>query len=381
MGVFFLINKERLINEFMELVQVDSETGAERAICDVLIQKFTSLGLHVEEDQTMEETGHSAGNLVATLEATMDGYHPIYFTSHMDTVVPGKGVKPSIQDGFIVTDGTTILGSDDKAGISAMLEGIRILKEQQIHHGKIQFLITVGEESGLKGSKAFDVKKLDAKYGFALDSDGKVGDIIVSAPTQAKIKVIIKGKAAHAGVNPEAGISAIQLASKAISRMPMGRIDKETTANIGSFQGVGPTNVVCDRVEIIAEARSISQEKMMKQVETMEKTFIETAREFGGDAEFYYEVMYAGFSFSQEDTVVQKAMEAVKGINRTPRLLSSGGGSDANILAGAGIPTVNMAIGYENIHTKKERMPIDELLKTGELVLSLCQGAIGSVEA
>lgn len=359
----------------MELVQVDSETGAERAICDVLIEKFSSLGLYVEEDRSMKETGHSAGNLLATLDANREWFHPIFFTSHMDTVVPGKGVNPSIQDGFIVTDGTTILGSDDKAGIAAMLEGIRILQEQQIHHGKIQFLITVGEESGLKGSKAFDAKKLDAKYGFALDSDGKVGDIIVSAPTQARIKAIIKGKAAHAGVSPESGVSAIQLASKAISRMPMGRIDKETTANIGSFQGVGPTNVVCDRVEIIAEARSISKEKMLKQVQTMEKAFINTAREFGGDGEFHYEVMYAGFSFNQEDLVVQKAMEAVTGIKRTPRLLSSGGGSDANILAGAGIPTVNMAVGYENIHTKKERMPIDELVKTAELVLSLCQGA------
>lgn len=373
-----MINKERLINEFLELVQVDSETGAERAICDVLREKFSSLGLHVEEDDTTGETGHGSGNLLATLEANGEGYDPIYFTSHMDTVVPGKGVKPSIKEGYIVTDGTTILGSDDKAGISAMIEGIRILKEQQITHGKIQFLITVGEESGLKGSKAFDARKLEAQYGFALDSDGKVGDIIVSAPTQAKIKVIIKGKAAHAGVNPEAGISAIQLASKAISRMPMGRIDKETTANIGSFQGVGPTNVVCDRVEILAEARSISQEKMLKQVQTMEKTFVETAREYGGDAEFHYEVMYAGFSFGKEDKVVQKAMEAVHRIQRTPRLLSSGGGSDANILAGAGIPTVNMAIGYEEIHTKNERMPIDELVKTAELVVSLCQGAAGS---
>jgi len=373
-----LINKERLINEFMELVQVDSETGQERAICDVLIEKFRALGLQVEEDDAKEKTGHGAGNLLATLEGTSNGFDPIYFTCHMDTVVPGKGVKPSIQDGYIVTDGTTILGSDDKAGIAAMLEGIRVLQENRIPHGQIQFLITVGEESGLKGSKAFDVKKLSARYGFALDSDGKVGDIIVAAPTQAKIHVLVKGKAAHAGVNPEAGISAIQLASKAISRMPMGRIDKETTANIGSFQGVGPTNVVCDRVEIVAEARSLSEEKMLKQVETMENTFIETAKEFGGEVDFQYEVMYAGFSYGEKDVVVQKAMDAVQRIQRTPRLLSSGGGSDANILAGAGIPTVNMAIGYEQIHTKNERMPIEELVKTAELVVALCQGATGS---
>lgn len=370
-----MIDRERLIQEFMELVQVDSETGGERGICDLLTKKFASLGLDVVEDDTPSVTGHGAGNLIATLEATAEDYEPIYFTSHMDTVVPGKGIQPSEKDGYIVSDGSTILGSDDKAGISAMLEGIRILQEEKIPHGQVQFLLTVGEESGLKGSKALDPTRIQAAYGFALDSDGKVGNIIVSAPTQAKINVIIKGKAAHAGVSPESGISAIQLASKAISRMPLGRIDKETTANIGSFQGIGPTNVVCDRVEIVAEARSQTREKLLQQVHKMEEAFHQTAKEFGGEAKFVFEIIYAGFHFGEGDLVVQKAREAVNTIGRIPKLLSSGGGSDANILSGAGIPTVNMAIGYEEIHTCKERISIEELVKTAELVVALCEGA------
>ena len=232
-----MINHERLLNEFLELVQIDSETKFETEIAKVLKQKFTDLGLDVFEDDTMAVTGHGAGNLVCTLAATKDGVDPIYFTSHMDTVVPAKGVKPSIKDGYIVTDGTTILGADDKTGLSVMLETIRVLKEQNIPHGMIQFVITVGEESGLVGAKALDSSLIKAKYGYALDSDGLVGNIIVAAPTQAKIKTVIYGKTAHAGVAPEKGVSAITIAAKSIAKMPLGRIDSETTANIGRFEG------------------------------------------------------------------------------------------------------------------------------------------------
>ncbi|TXK87170.1 M20/M25/M40 family metallo-hydrolase, partial [Parageobacillus sp. SY1] len=217
-------------------------------------QKFEALGLHVIEDDAAAKTGHGAGNLICTLEATKEGVDPIYFTSHMDTVVPGKGVKPSIQDGYVVTDGTTILGADDKAGLAAMFEAIRVLKEQNIPHGTIQFIITVGEESGLVGAKALDPSLIQAKFGYALDSDGKVGNIVVAAPTQAKLKVVVYGKTAHAGVAPEKGVSAITIAAKAIAQMPLGRIDEETTANIGRFEGGTQTNIVCDRVDILAEA-------------------------------------------------------------------------------------------------------------------------------
>ncbi len=198
-----MINQERLVNEFMELVQVDSETKFEAEICKVLTKKFTDLGVEVFEDDTMAVTGHGAGNLICTLPATKDGVDTIYFTSHMDTVVPGNGIKPSIKDGYIVSDGTTILGADDKAGLASMFEAIRVLKEKNIPHGTIEFIITVGEESGLVGAKALDRERITAKYGYALDSDGKVGEIVVAAPTQAKVNAIIRGKTAHAGVAPE----------------------------------------------------------------------------------------------------------------------------------------------------------------------------------
>lgn len=261
-----MINKERLVNEFLELVQIDSETKNEAAISKVLTSKFEALGVHVYEDDSAAKTGHGAGNLICTLEATKDGIDPIYFTSHMDTVVPGVGVKPRIENGYVVTDGTTILGADDKAGLAAMLEMIKVLKEQNYRHGMIQFIITAGEESGLVGAKAMDSSLVKAKFGYALDSDGTVGNIIVAAPTQAKIKAEIFGKTAHAGVAPEKGVSAITIAAKAIAKMPLGRIDKETTANIGRFEGGQATNIVCDYASILAEARSLVPEKMEAQV-------------------------------------------------------------------------------------------------------------------
>lgn len=366
-----MINKDRLVQEFMELVQVDSETKYETEIAKVLKQKFESLGLKVIEDDSAAKTGYGAGNLVCTLEGTKQNVDTIYFTSHMDTVIPGKGVKPSIQGDKIVTDGTTILGADDKAGISSMLEAIKVLKEQNIEHGTIEFVITVGEESGLVGAKALDPSLMTAKYGYALDSDGPVGDIVVAAPTQAKINAIIKGKTAHAGVAPEKGVSAITMASKAIAKMPLGRIDSETTANIGRFEGGTQTNIVCDHVEILAEARSLIEEKMHAQVAKMKEAFEVTAKEMGGEAEVNIEVMYPGFKYGDGDHVVEVAKKAIANIGRQSKLEQSGGGSDANVFVGHGIHTVNLAVGYEEIHTTNEKMPIGELVKTAELVVAI----------
>lgn len=368
-----MINQDRLVNEFLELVQVDSETKYETEIAKVLKEKFTALGVHVVEDDTTSQTGHGAGNLICTLEATKSDVDPIYFTSHMDTVVPGKGIKPSIKDGYIVSDGTTILGADDKAGLAAMFEAIRVLKENQIPHGTIEFIITVGEESGLVGAKALDRSMITAKYGYALDSDGKVGDIVVAAPTQAKVRATIIGKTAHAGVAPEKGVSAITMAAKAIAKMPLGRIDEETTANIGRFEGGTQTNIVCDHVEILAEARSLVTEKMEAQVQKMKAAFESVAAEMGGRAEVEITVMYPGFKFADGDHVVEVAKRAVAKIGRQSALQKSGGGSDANVIAGHGIPTVNLAVGYEDIHTTNEKMPVEELVKTAELIVAIVE--------
>ena len=361
----------RLVNEFLELVQIDSETKHEEVIAPILVKKLEEMGFDVYQDDAHTRNGHGAGNIIATLKGTLD-VEPIYFTVHMDTVVPGVGIKPEIRaDGYIYSDGTTILGADDKAGMAALFEMARRLKEQNIEHGTIQFIITAGEESGLAGAKELDPSLIQAKLGFAVDSDGKVGGIVTAAPFQAKIETKIFGKTAHAGVAPEKGISAITLAAKAVAKMKLGRIDEETTANIGHFEGGKATNIVCDEVYILAEARSINKEKLDAQVSHMRETFENTAQSLGGRAEVEVKLMYPGFSVTEEDRVVQIAMAAVENIGRKAQLGISGGGSDANVIAGFGIPTVNLSVGYEEIHTTNERMPIEELEKLADLLVEV----------
>ncbi|WP_025688726.1 M20/M25/M40 family metallo-hydrolase [Paenibacillus zanthoxyli] len=374
-----MIAQDRLIQEFMELVQIDSETKQERNIADHLIAKFKELGLKAVEDDSQERTGHGAGNLIVTwpAENVEAGAPKLLFTCHMDTVVPGQGIKPALgEDGWITSDGTTILGADDKAGLAALFEGIRVIKEQNLPHGQIQFVITAGEESGLVGSRSLDPKYLDADFGFALDSNGEIGAIAVAAPTQAKIKMEIFGKSAHAGVNPEDGISAIQVAGKAIAAMKLGRIDSETTANIGKFAGGGPTNVVCDYVQLEAEARSIVQDKVDLQLAQMREALETTVREYGAKCEFRSEIIYPAFSFNEHDPIVQLAERAIVSVGLTPRRFPSGGGSDANVFNGLNVPTLNLSIGYENIHTTKERIKAADIVKAAELVVAIVKESV-----
>ncbi|REK77322.1 M20/M25/M40 family metallo-hydrolase [Paenibacillus paeoniae] len=377
-----MIKKDRLIQEFMELVQVDSETKHEGEISKVLKEKFAALGLTITEDDAAAKTGHGANNLFAMLESSNGGaaHAPtIFFTSHMDTVTPGNGIKPQLDaDGYIRSDGTTILGADDKAGLAAMFEAIRVLKEQDIPHGRIQFVITVGEESGLLGARALDASKLEAKFGYALDSNGEIGDIAVAAPTQAKVTIKLFGKSAHAGVNPEDGISAIQVAAKAIARMPLGRIDSETTANIGKFEGGGATNIICDYVKLDAEARSLVQSKLDDQLAAMKAAVESAAQEYGARAEFESDIIYPAYLYQDGDAVVELAKKAIVAIGATPTTFHSGGGSDANIFNGLGVPTVNLAVGYEYIHTTKEQIKTDDLAKTAELVVEIIKQANSS---
>ncbi|GAK39936.1 putative peptidase [Paenibacillus sp. TCA20] len=372
-----MIKQERIVEEFIELVQVDSVTTHEQNIAKVLTDKFSKLGLEVTEDQSKERTGHGAGNLIVTWKAQGVQSAPnIFFTCHMDTVAPGVGIKPVVsEDGYIRSDGTTILGADDKAGIAALFEAIRVIQENEIPHGQIQFVITVGEESGLIGARGMERDAIDAELGFALDSTGEVGGICVSAPARAQIKMKITGKSAHAGVNPEDGISAIQVAAKSIAAMKLGRIDHETTANIGSFSGGGPLNVVCDYAEIAAEARSIVQGKVEQQVEHMRESLLNTCREYGATGVFESEIAYPAFKLTEQDEVVQLAAAAIESAGLKAGTFPSGGGSDANIFNGFGIPTVNLALGYEDIHTTNERIKVSSLVDAAKVVVSIVQEA------
>jgi tripeptide aminopeptidase len=366
------MNSERLTNQFMEMVQIDSETGNERKIADYLLNLFSELNVEVYEDDTAKDTGYGAGNIFIKAKGDTDAA-PVYFTVHMDTVTPGVGIKPSIKDGYIVSDGTTILGSDDKAGIAAVIEALRTIEEEEVSHGDIEVVITIGEESGLVGAKAFDTSVLNSKFGYALDSTGKVGTVVSQAPTQSRVEAHIHGRTAHAGVEPEAGVSAITVASKAISKMKLGRIDNETTANIGKIEGGGPTNVVTDYVYLLGEARSFTDEKLEEQVEHMKQAFQEAAEELGGSVEVTTELMYDALNVSNDSEVASTVEKALSNIGREINFISLGGGSDGNVFHGKGLDTVVLGVGYEDIHTTNEKIPVEELEKTSELIVEIAK--------
>ncbi len=373
-----MVNQQRLVEEFIALVQVDSETKHEAEIAKVLKERFAALGLQVEEDNSSAKSGCEGNNLLFTLPATADAQdaQTIYFTCHMDTVVPGKGVKPQVgEDGIIRSDGTTVLGSDDKAGIAAMLELVRVLEEEKIPHGIIKFVITAGEESTLLGSRNMEPGWVKADFGYAIDSNGEVGGIAVAAPFQSKVYITVKGKTAHAGVSPEKGISAITVAAKAVSRMPLGRIDKETTANFGTFFASGETNIVTEKVELIGEARSLVKEKLLAQLDAMKSACESACSEMGASCEFRYELMYPCYKFDETAPHVKLAMDAAEAIGLAPNLFHSGGGSDANLFNGQGIPTVNLSVGYQAIHTVNEYIAVSDLVKVAELVVEISRKA------
>ena len=370
-----MVNSQRLLDTFLELVQINSETGHEEVIQPILKNKFEQLGLNVVEDNASEKEWLGANNLIYTLPSTSEdnSIPSIYFTSHMDTVVPGINVKPHVSDdGYIYSDGTTVLGSDDKAGLAAIIETIEYLQEHNLPHGQIQFIITVGEESGLKGAKELDSNELDAQFGYAVDASQHVGTTVVGAPTQMSIHTTITGKTAHAST-PDKGVSAINIAAKAISKMKLGRIDEYTTANIGKFHGGSATNIVADEVVLEAEARSHNDESINQQVTHMKDIFESTAKELGEEAHVRIEKSYPGFKIEDNAEVTQYAINSAKELGLTGDTVIAGGGSDGSIINTFGIPTVILGVGYENIHTTSERISVQSLNQLAQQLIKIIE--------
>lgn len=365
-----MINEKRLLDRFLEYVQIDSPTKEELEFAIFLKAELTKLGLEVYMDDAGEKVGSNSGNLVARLKANAEG-EAILFSSHMDTVSPSRGIKPQIRDGVIYSDGTTILGGDDKAGIAAIMEALEVVIENNIPHGEIEVAFTIFEEGGLFGSKNLDYSKLNAKKGFVLDSGGDPGVIIIQGPAQNKIDVKFIGKEAHAGVAPETGISAIQIAGEAISKMNLLRIDGETTANIGSISGGSATNIVTKEVEFHAEARSLDNDKLQEQTDHMVKCCEDAAKKFGGKVEINVENAYGAFKIDENHELVKSVKLACKNLGFDSSTTTSGGGSDTNIFNANGIEAINLAIGERMPHTLEEHLHIKDLENAARLALEI----------
>lgn len=370
-----MINKDRAKQVFLELVHINSVSCHERGVADYVKEKLASLGFEVEEDDAGAKIGGNSGNIIGYLPGNVKGAMPIFLCSHMDTVEPTEGINVIEDNGMIKTDGKSILGADDRAGITVIFEGITDILERNAPHGDIQVIFSISEEVGLRGARAIDPSKIRAKMGYVFDTGKPVTGIVTSAPSHERIVAEIRGKAAHAGVAPETGISAVVAACRAVAKMKLGRIDSETTANIGRIEGGKATNIVPDYAIVYAEARSRSNEKLDEQVKHMKTVFEEEAEKMGAKADVITERRYFAYHFSEDDEVIQLAARAVRNIGMKPMFYGVGGGSDANIFNQAGVPAAVLSVGYTGPHSVTECIHIDDLVKSCEFVASLISTA------
>ena len=355
-----MVNKDRLIKNFCDLVKIDSPSGNEDLISTNLKNRLESLDLEVISD--------NYGNLIAM----SGGENPLMLSAHMDTVEPGRNINPSIVDDRIVSDQTTILAGDCKAGISAILEGIESLKENHISHRPIEVVFTRDEEMGLIGAHNLDFSKIRSKEAIIFDGEGPCNQITSSSPTYISFDIQITGKAAHAGMEPEKGLSAIKIAAELISKTPQGRIDSKTTFNIGIIHGGSARNAVPESVTIKGEFRS-SNEEMLGSLNLQFKQAITETKKLYPEAEIetHMETEFEYYLLDLDDQFLQTVKTALLGMDLSPRMQPSGGGTDGNVFRKKGIDAVVIGMATYNMHTVREYVSIRELVDASRLCETL----------
>ncbi|MFZ5592167.1 MAG: M20/M25/M40 family metallo-hydrolase [Bacillota bacterium] len=370
-----MINTERLLQQFLALVKIDSVSGQEKKLAEYLKDILSGLGFNVNEDDAGEKINYSCGNLIARLPGSRTDLAPLLLSAHMDTVEPGRGVDPVLEDGIVRSRGETILGADDKAGIAIILEAVRVLQEQKIPHGPLEVVLTVGEEQGLLGARHLDYSLLTARWGYVLDCDGQPGTLIVRAPSQDRISATITGRAAHAGINPEDGINAIYVAARAINRMKLGRLDEETTANIGTIAGGKATNIVPETVTIQGEVRSLTDAVRQQVTRQMVDILQSTAAEMGARADVQVETLYHSFHLSPDNPALVLAGRAARTLGLPVVHRSSGGGSDANVFNQHGLAVANLGIAMQKVHTTEEFIAVQDLVQSTAYLVEIIKQA------
>lgn len=374
-----MVNRDRIVNNFIELAKYDSESFGERQIGEFIRQSLEELGLEVRTDTTekqyLAEHPDSYPNIYGFWKGNVPG-DAILFSAHLDTVVPGRGKKAIVgEDGVIRSDGTTVLGADDISGLVSILEALRTIRENGLAHPDIEVLFTVAEEPFCEGTKYFDYQMLKAKQAYVLDLNGPVGTAAIQAPSILSFEIEIKGKAAHAGFAPEDGINALEIAVRSLSELEMGHIDAKTTLNFGTISGGTAKNIVPEKVTITGEIRSLDHEKALKKMEEVFKTFRDKARKAGGIAYCCSHEHIRAFERKETDAVVQRFQQAAQAcdIEKTD-FITTFGGSDGNRFNEHSIPTIVLACAMERVHTTFEYTNITELVKAAELTLKLMTG-------
>lgn len=365
-----MLRIERLTKTFVDMVKVNSPSFSEIEMAKWLVNYLNERGIEARIDNVADKFEGNSGNVIAYIKGNLD-IEPVCFQAHMDQVQPCIDVKPVIKDGMVMSDGTTTLGADDKAGIASILEAIEHIREENIPHRDIYLMFTVCEESGMHGCKHFDPNDMPAKNMVILDSVGKPGAIAYKAPARYNIEITCYGKKAHAGIEPEKGVNAIVVASNAISNMHIGRIDHETTSNIGSIHGGDATNIVTDEVTFTAEIRSHSMETLNKELDHMKKCCEEAASKFKMPYKITYEMTYPSFELSKDSYVYKLTSQCLESVGITPNPMVIGGGSDANILAQKGFDCAILSLGIYKPHALDEYVVLEELFDTTKAVVEM----------
>ena len=372
------INESRLLETFLTLVHFNTPSRHEKPVSEWAATYLEKLGFTVEFDDAHErlpsERG-TIGNLIAFKKGTVESAPGIFFSSHFDTVEPTPGLEVKIEGDIISAASDTILGADDKCGMAPILEAMAYLHESGEPHGDIQLLLMICEEIGLVGARLLDPSRIKAKYGFVLDAGPPVGQLTYAAPSQNSFKVTITGKQSHAGAAPELGVSAIVAASNAISKMTLGRIDAETTANIGTIHGGLARNIVPGEVVIIAEARSRVQEKLVAQTEHMRQTFEREAAAIGAHAEVEIIGEYPAYRLEKDSPVLALAARAAETCGFPVSYVESGGGSDGNHFNAYGFPTTVLATGMEKVHTHDEFCSLAAMVDDTRWIVEIVRAA------
>src|ERR1051326_2960083 len=374
-----MINQERIKNLLLELVQIDSVSREERGVAERIRALCEEMGAEVEIDDAGEKVGGNTGNVVARFPGTIAGAEAIMMREHMDTVVPGRGVKPIVEGDIIRTDGSTVLGGDDKSGCAVIIETIRCLQEQRVPHAPIDAVFSICEEVGLLGAKHLDLSKVRAKYGIVFDSDDP-GFLFTKGPSANHFEFKIHGLESHAGVAPEQGISAIKIAAEGIAAMKLGRIDEETTANIGVIQGGEATNIITNFVLLRGEARSLDDSKLEEQTRHMIKCLEDAAAKYEvtvegvttkGRVESEVTREYSAMDVADDSRVVRLVKQAASRMGLQVETMASGGGCDANIFNRKGIECANLGTGMRAIHTVKEWLDVKDMYAAAEMTLEV----------
>jgi tripeptide aminopeptidase len=362
------MSTERLLATFFDLVRIDSPSGLEAALAGHCAAELESMGFAVRFDTSAALTGSNTGNLIADLPGTAPAAPKMLLSAHFDCVEPCRGVEPVVRDGVVYSAGETVLGADDKAGITAIFEGVRRVIEAGAERGDIRVVLTVAEECGLKGAKALDPAEACADLCLVLDADGEPGGIVIGAPTHYTYVARFTGSSAHAGVAPEEGRSALLMASRAVTAMELGRLDEHTTANVGTVEGGTATNVVPAKATMTGECRSLDPTRVEQVKAAMHAAMIEAATSEGGSVEIAWTREYEAFRVSDDSPLLGVVRDACGDVGLVPRLFTTGGGSDGSVFAAAGTPTVVLSCGMRSVHSTDERIALADLESLAGLV-------------